>query len=94
MAALAEFGFGDVGLSAEDFELPWKIVQLGLAPNRVDLLTSIDGVAFARAWEGRSAGHYGDVPVSYLGKPELIANKRSAGRAQDLADLISLEDES
>jgi hypothetical protein len=66
-------------------------VQLGLPPNRVDLMTAIDGVSFQEAWAGRVAGMYGSQSVSYLGRDELIRNKRASGRTQDLADLEDLE---
>src|SRR5580658_7954507 len=46
--ALAEFGFGDVGITAPDFERPNHVVQLGVAPNRIDLLTGISGVSFEK----------------------------------------------
>ena len=85
--ALRDFGFGDLDLSIEDFTTPNRVVQLGVAPNRVDLMTAIDGVSFAEAWAGRASGRFGETPVSYLGKAELIRNKRASGRAQDLADL-------
>ena len=88
--ALTDFGFEGLGLEAADFMSPDKVVQLGVAPNRVDLVTSIDGVTFEEAWSGRAPGHYGAQPASYLGKPELVRNKRAAGRPQDLADLDSL----
>jgi len=91
MAALEDFGFGNVGLTAADFSAPGAIVQLGLPPNRVDLLTTIDGVSFEDAWAGRVSGLYGAQPVFYLGLEELRRNKRASGRAQDLADLESLE---
>jgi len=87
LAALDDFGFGSVGLSAEDFVGPEQIIQLGVAPNRVDLITSIDGVSFEEAWAGRVPGEYGSQPAHYLGLRELIRNKRASGRAQDLADL-------
>lgn len=45
VAALSDFGFGSLGLSADDFAAPGRVVQLGYAPNRIDLLTAIDGVA-------------------------------------------------
>lgn len=90
MQALVDFGFEGLGLEAEDFMSPDKVVQLGVAPNRVDLVTSIDGVNFDEAWSGRAAGHYGSQPASYLGKAELVRNKRAVGRPQDLADLDSL----
>lgn len=77
-------------LGAEDFATPGKIVQLGVAPNRVDLLTTIDGVTFDEAWHGRVSGHYGNEAVDYIGRAELIRNKRASGRPQDLLDIDGL----
>ncbi|MGB5816592.1 MAG: hypothetical protein WBI27_15470, partial [Thermoanaerobaculia bacterium] len=91
MQALDDFGFGDVGLSEGDFSAPGAIVQLGVAPNRIDLITAIDGVTFSEAWQGRVKGRFGSQEVFYLGKAELIQNKRASGRKQDLADLEWLE---
>ena len=93
LAALEDFGFGGVGLEEDDFLGSEQIIQLGIAPNRVDLITSIDGVPFEEAWEGRAAGRYGEQPVFYLGLRELIRNKQASGRAQDVADLEWLEQE-
>jgi hypothetical protein len=62
-----------------------------VAPNRVDFVTAIDGVTFDEAWRGRATGRYGSQPALYLGRTELIRNKRASGRAQDLADLEALE---
>jgi hypothetical protein len=91
LAALSDFGFGSVGLDVSDFSTPGKIVQLGVAPNRVDLLTTIDGVTFDEAWTGKVAGHYGRQAVYYIGRAELIRNKRASGRPQDLLDLDGLD---
>ena len=91
LAALTDFGFGGLGLTFEDFATPGKIVQLGVAPNRVDLLTTIDGVTFGEAWHGRVSGHYGNEMVDYIGRVELIRNKRASGRPQDLLDIEGLE---
>ena len=88
--ALDDFGFGAVGLTPEDFTAPGRIIQLGVPPNRIDLLTVIDGVTFAEAWEHRVAGHFGAVPVFYLGRDEFIRNKQAVGRPQDLADIDAL----
>jgi hypothetical protein len=82
LAALTDFGFGGLGLTSADFATPGKIVQLGVAPNRVDLLTTIDGVTFDEAWHGRVSGHYGNEAVDYIGRAELIRNKRASGRPQ------------
>lgn len=91
LQALADFGFGSVNLVAADVAVPGRIVQLGYPPNRIDILTSIAGLTFEQAWEGRVEGRFGAVNVPYLGKAELIVNKRSVGRPQDLADLDALE---
>ena len=91
LAALADFGFADVGLNEQTFTTAEKIVQLGRPPNRIDLLTSISGVSFADAWAGRVAGELDGIPVSFLGRAALLANKRASARAKDLADLAELE---
>jgi hypothetical protein len=90
LLALEDFGFGGLGLTAADFDKPGKVVQLGVAPNRVDLLTSIDGVPFYKTWGGRVVGRFGSESVPFLGRRELLANKRAVGRLQDLADIEAL----
>lgn len=89
--ALEKFGFENIGLESADFTEPGKIIQLGFPPKRIDLITSIPGVSFAQAWEGRVSGRYGEQQVYYLGKAELIEAKQAAGRPQDLADLSWLK---
>jgi hypothetical protein len=91
--ALAEFGFGSVGLVLRDFTTRGRVTQLGFPPVRIDILTSISGVSFATAWEGRKRGTLGGVAVSYLGKREFIRNKTRAGRPKDLADLALLREQ-
>ncbi len=90
---LGEFGFGSLGLTEGDFTEPDQIIQLGRPPVRIDLLTSISGVSWEEADAGKVAGVYGDVPVAYLGRSQLAANKRAAGRKKDLADLEALGEE-
>ena len=93
MAALTEFGFGAVGLKASDFEVADKVVQLGVPPVRIDIMTSIDGVSWDDAIASRAAGDYGGVPVWVIGRDMLIKNKRSTGRLKDLADVEALEEQ-
>lgn len=93
LKALDEFGFGNLGLTVEDFITPDKVVQLGVAPVRVDLVTSLTGLSWEEAAAGRVKGSYGDVAVPYLGKKEFIRNKRAIGRKKDLADLEALDEE-
>jgi hypothetical protein len=91
IAALDDFGFGSLGLSETDFRIPEQVIQLGAAPIRVDMFTSITGVDWESAWGGSEQGAYGDVAVRYLGKKEYIANKKAMGRHRDLADVESIE---
>jgi len=78
-------------LSVDDFAVGGNVVQIGLPPRRIDLLTSIDGVEFADAWESRLVTRIADCPVPFLGREELLRNKRAAGRPKDLLDIGLLE---
>jgi hypothetical protein len=80
-----------IGLTEDDFVRAGHVIQLGGAPNRVDLLTGIEGVSFDDVWEGRVPGPFGPLSVSYIGRSEFIRNKRAVGRLQDLADIKALE---
>jgi hypothetical protein len=91
-AALDEFGFGGIGLEPGDFAVAGPMVQLGMPPNRVDILTSITGVSFDEAWQSRVQGHLGRTTVHYIGRAELIENKRAADRPQDRVDVALLAD--
>lgn len=92
--ALNEFGFGKIGLEEKDFSNLDYIVQLGVSPVRIDLITSITGVSWQEARHGRQEGIYGEVPVYYIGKQEFIANKKALGRKRDLADIEALGEDS
>ncbi|HEY2842574.1 MAG TPA: hypothetical protein VGJ09_02950 [Bryobacteraceae bacterium] len=83
---LRDFGFASLGVSREDLTQPDRIVQLGVKPNRIDLITSIAGVTFEEAWASRVAGTLDGLPVAYIGREALIRNKESTGRPQDLGD--------
>jgi len=85
--ALARFDAPLAGVSCEDFATPGTIVQIGVAPNRIDVLTDVEGVRFDAAWERRTSFLYGDTPVGLLHIDDLIASKLAAGRAQDLLDV-------
>ena len=91
VAVLNEFGFADLAVSASDFTTPEQIIQLGRAPHRIDLLTSITGVGIDEAFATKVVAELDRIPVSFLSKTLLIANKRAVGRPQDLADLSELE---
>lgn len=90
LSALTEFGFSFPNLTLDDFQKPDTVVQLGLPPIRIDLITSISGVSWEEANAHKEAGMYGEIPVCYLGRNEFIKNKTSSGRKKDLADLEAL----
>lgn len=84
------FGFGTLGIRAEDFQTPDRIIQLGLEPYRIDLVTSISGVTFEEAWQDRVNAQLDGLPVAFLSLRALRKNKAAAGRPKDLADLDAL----
>ena len=90
ISALAAFGFGGLQLDEHDFTAVDRVVQLGMPPMRIDLLTSIDGVDFHTAADGAVRADLGGVTVPFIGRDALVANKRASGRAQDKADLEAL----
>jgi hypothetical protein len=91
--SLQSFGFASLGLTARDFVNSYQVVQLGHAPNRIDILTSLTGVTFEAAWKEKATTELDGVPVHFIGRQALIANKKATGRPQDLADLAALEAE-
>ena len=88
---LNHFGFGDSGFKESDFTQPEKLIQLGRAPNRIDLLTSITGVTTEQALASKVDAELDGISVFILSKDALIRNKRAVGRPQDIADLTVLE---
>jgi hypothetical protein len=92
LAALrAFFGGADLGYSVADVVDPGWIIQIGVAPVRIDLISTIPGVgSFHVAWQNRVEARFGDVPAHYLGLDELIRAKQALGRPQDRADVRSL----
>jgi len=89
-AALRHFGFGDVSWAVDEFERPDCTVMLGRKPLRIDILTGISGVSFDEAWTGRMTVDVAGVSVPFIGREQLITNKRASGRIKDLADLEAL----
>lgn len=91
-AVLAEYGapLEADGVKVEDFATENVTYQIGRAPLRIDILTTIDGVKFDEAWPARTSGKMAGVPVNFVGLRELIRNKETTGRASDLEQLNKL----
>lgn len=90
IAALRAFGFGSLGLTAPDFTVPDRIIQLGYPPSRIDMLSTIPGVTFDECHRSRVESVIDGVPVNVIDLESLKRNKRASGRPQDLADLDNL----
>ena len=91
--ALHEFGapIEALGVTRDDLHRPGTVIQLGLPPRRIDLLTRISGVDFSDAWKQRLEQDLEGRTIAYLGHADLVTNKRATGRAQDLVDISLLE---
>ncbi len=92
MKALAEFGFGSLGLSAEDFQAADRIVQLGYPPNRIDLITTPDGIDFETCYREKIEVEINNIKVNFIDLKNLKKNKQASGRLQDLADIENLSE--
>jgi hypothetical protein len=87
---LDAFGAPLGSLTLADLKSPGIIFQIGVPPNRIDILTGIDGVTFDEAWKNRVSSAYGDQGVMVIGLDELIRNKKATGRPQDALDADTL----
>jgi hypothetical protein len=90
--ALIRFGAPRRDLNLEDLSTPDIVFHFGIAPQRIDILTSITGVTFEEAWQGRTQTTINQISVAILGREQLLTNKRATGRPKDLADAAYLEE--
>ncbi|MCC6997919.1 MAG: hypothetical protein IT370_25110 [Deltaproteobacteria bacterium] len=91
LAALKVFGAPLFDVTREDLSAPGIVLQLGVVPCRIDILTGISGVTFEEAWPARVQSAIEGLDLGFISRAHLIANKRAAGRAKDLADVEALE---
>jgi hypothetical protein len=89
--ALRDFGAPLKGISPADFSTPGTVFQIGVAPSRIDVLTSLTGLTFRTAWKNRLHARYGRIPICFLSERDFIRNKRAVGRTRDLADAEEVE---
>jgi len=90
LAALRDFGFRETPIEPLDLLREHTMLELGRQPVQVHVMAFITGVSWETAWASRQEGHYGNVPVLFLGRAAFLTNKRAAGRAKDLADIEAL----
>jgi hypothetical protein len=91
--ALASFGppLHSLGIQDSDLMKPDVVVQFGLPPCRIDVVTGVSGVTFEEAWPDRFEAAFEDLRVPYIGREAFIRNKRASGRHKDLGDIEALE---
>jgi len=89
-AALVDFGFSSQDLPEEAFVTRGNILSFGVAPSRVDLLNNIDAIPYVEAKPNIVRGAYGKVKVNFIGRNDLICNKRATPRAKDKVDVEEL----
>ena len=91
IAVLSEFGFESLRLTEGDFTVPNQVIQLGHPPLRIDLLVGLASLSFRKCFASRIVADLDGVEVNFIDVTSLILSKRSAGRAQDWADIEQLE---
>lgn len=90
-SALVKFGAPLSRIAVEDFSTADIVFQIGVPPQRIDILTSISGVEFAQAWNSRLIVKIDGMSVPVLGLNDLLTNKLSTGREKDLADIPTIK---
>jgi len=89
LGALEDFGV-PFELDKKDLQKKDNVIQIGIAPNRIDILTDIDGVDFEEAWQNKKIKQIEDININFLDLKDLIKNKSSTQRAKDQLDLLEL----
>jgi hypothetical protein len=87
--SLEEFGV-PFEIDKKDLQKANNVIQIGIIPNRIDILTDIDGVIFENAWEHRQVNNLGDIRANILDISDIIKNKTASNRPKDNIDLIEL----
>jgi hypothetical protein len=88
--ALKAYGAPLRDLTPRDFSEPGMMLQIGVAPVRVDIMTEVPGLIAEEAWKRRVKSRYGRASIHVLGLSELIKAKQASGRPQDILDLAKL----
>jgi hypothetical protein len=91
ISVLKDFGFSSLDINEDDFVLTGRVIQLGFPPVRIDIVTSISGVSWQEAFDGREQINLDDLICPFIGRKQFIQNKKAIGRHKDLSDIESLD---
>ena len=89
--ALSKFGAPLRGVVVNDFNTPRTVYEMGLPPNRIDVINEIQGVEFDQAWPHRTWIELKDLRFPLIGKKDLLENKKAMNRPKDQGDISWLE---
>lgn len=92
-SALKKFGAPLFDLTQQDLQSPGTVFQMGLPPNRIDIITKIDGVEGDDAWGDAEFVEIYGLRVPLIGKRHLLLNKKATGRPKDQIDVLWMEAE-
>ena len=91
LTALESFGFPVGMLSPEAVADRRSLLEMGLPPVQIHVMSTISGVHWHEVWADRIDGPFGRHTVAFLGRETFLRNKRAAARPKDLADIDALE---
>lgn len=91
VSSLNEYGFQSLKFSEKNFSTKGKIIKVGYEPVRIDIMTSLEGCEFEKAWKNKVKGKYGTEDVFFMGIDDLIKIKKISRRHIDQHDLELLE---
>ena len=91
IAAIAAFGFPTEAFSAQDVASGHRVIEMGVEPVQIHVMSDISGVSWDEVWAGRVGARCGSHDVTFIGRNQFLANKKASGRPQDLADVHKLE---
>jgi predicted nucleotidyltransferase len=92
MRALQRFGSPLQNITREDFQKDGTVFQIGVAPRRVDIITTASGLRFEETFERSMAIAIDGIEVHIPSIDDLICNKRASARTKDIADAEALEE--
>lgn len=89
--AIDAFGFPIAALTPADISAGHKVIEMGVPPIQIHVMSAIDGVTWDEVWRDRQAAVFGQQMVAFIGRQTFLKNKRASGRPKDLADIAALE---
>ena len=91
LTALESFGFPIAALTPEAVADRRRLIEMGVPPVQIHVMSSISGVEWDEVWADRAEGPFGRHVVGFIGREMFLRNKRAAARPKDLADIDALE---